>query len=404
MPKVSSKASKIIESPIREIIAKIEKAGDDPSIISLGGGASNINPPAELITFLKEKLEENPQKIAAYGSTKGHPNIRKAISEYIYQEQNIKIDPSSELMLTTGSTEGIFLAMEALIEQNDEVILADPTYCYAEPLTLLGATIIPIKVELEKNFQLDITKIKNAITNKTKLIILLSPDNPTGRMITKEIIEQIILLAKKHDFWIISDETYQDLTYSKKHYSVRVLAEQLDAKNNIITCCSFSKSLCIPGLRIGYIYGPKSVIEITSVLRQYTTMFPSQPSQLLAKRIVNNNAEIKKEFIRKILLPEYKKRRESMDKCLKEFLPKGKYNLPDGAFYFFVDFSYYINKKEFKTSKEFCEKLFEEEQVVVIPGSFFGKESKNFIRLTFAAENGDRIKEGIERISRFVNH
>src|SRR3989338_2331611 len=197
MPKVSSKASKIIESPIREIIAKIEKAGDDPSIISLGGGASNIHPPAELITFLKEKLEENPQKIAAYGSTKGHPNIRKAISEYIYQEQNIKIDPSSELMLTTGSTEGIFLAMEALIEQNDEVILADPTYCYAEPLTLLGAAIIPIKVELEKNFQLDITKIKNAITNKTKLIILLSPDNPTGRMITKEIIEQIILLAKK---------------------------------------------------------------------------------------------------------------------------------------------------------------------------------------------------------------
>ncbi|MBI3032932.1 pyridoxal phosphate-dependent aminotransferase [Candidatus Woesearchaeota archaeon] len=398
MPHLAKKAAQVIVSPIRKIVEEIEKAGDDTSIISFGGGASNIAPPQEVLDYLKNQLDRNPQQATAYGSTKGHYKTRKIITNYILKNEGINVNPSTEIMITTGSTEAIFLAFLALIEQGDEVILADPTYCYAEPLGLLGGIIKTIPVVLEDGFQINISGVKKNLTKKTKLLLLLSPDNPTGRVASREIVQELVLLAEKHDFWLLSDETYKDIIYDKTHYAPRVFG----GKNHVITCCSFSKTACIPGLRIGYMYGPENFIQVAAALRQYTTMFPSKPAQLIVEKFLENNSAIKHSFVMNNILPEYKRRRQIMDTCLKKYLPQAKYIVPEGAFYFFVNISSYLNKKKVTSVKEFSEKLLLEEKLVTIPGSFFGKQGENYLRLTFAAETESRIKEGFERFSKFV--
>lgn len=400
MPALAKKACSVINSPIRAIVEEIEKSGDNHTIISFGGGASNISPSPELIQFLKHKLDENPQQATAYGSTKGHYTTRSIISNNITQEQGIVIDPAKEIMLTTGSTEALFLTFLALIEPGDEVILTNPTYCYAEPLELLGAKIKQIAVNQENGFQINLTKVNEAVTKKTKLFLLLSPDNPTGRVASKETVKELVALAEKNDFWIISDETYKDIIYDKQHYAPRLFG----GKDNVITCCSFSKVACIPGLRIGYLYGPEHFIQVAAALRQYTTMFPSKPAQLVVEKFLENNGAIKHNFITNTVLPEYKLRRHVMNNCLKKYLPQGKYLMPEGAFYFFVDISYYMNAMKIASAKEFSEKLLLQERLVTIPGSFFGANGENYLRLTFVAESEHRIIEGFERFKHFIDY
>ncbi len=406
MASLAKKATQILESPIRKIVEEIEKAGNDASIISFGGGASNIAPPKELLEYLNQEFDTNPQQATAYGSTKGSYTTRKIITDYIKTNEHVVVNPATEIMITTGSTEAIFLAFLAVIEPGDEVILTDPTYCYAEPLMLLGATVRKIAVQLDNGFQFLINDVKKNITKKTKLLLLLSPDNPTGRIAKKEIVEQLVILAQEHDFWLLSDETYKDIIYEGEHCSPSIFVNRESehkGNNNIITCCSFSKSACIPGLRVGYMFGSEQFIQVASALRQYTTMFPSKPSQLLIEKFLENNGKIKDQFIKTVLLPEYKQRKNIMNQCLKKYLPNVNYILPEGGFYFFVDVCHYMKKKKIACVKEFSEKLLLHEKVVTIPGSFFGSNGENYLRLTFVAEPEQRIEEGFQRFKRFVN-
>jgi len=396
MAKLSSRIDKIHTSPIRRVAALLDDARERSDIISFGGGAPSLPPPKKFLDEFSRLLNENPLRSCGYTGTKGIPQLREAIARDVKKYSKVDFDPNSEIIVTTGATESIYSTIMSLIDSGDEIIITDPTYLgYREMIELAQGRPKQIPVHVENGYQPDGEELREAVSKKTKAIIVLSPDNPTGRIVNESFVKTLVDLAEDYDFWIISDEIYKHIVYEGEHVWI---SRHPGAKERTITVCSFSKEAGIPGLRLGYTLAPKQVIDAIEKMQQYSTLAPESIAQFPLVKFLNEN--MKEQYI-KDTVSSYSKKRDFMGKMIQQHLPLAKTVKPAGAYYYFVDMRDYLTKAN-RTEEEFAENLLRTTNVAVIPGRFFGDNGIGHVRMTFVSETEERIQLGIEKMARFL--
>jgi len=393
---LSKKIDYVQSSPIRKITAILAEARKKKDLISFGGGAPSLPPPQEVVEEIANRITHDPSNSVCYMGTRGISDLLELISQDLKKYGNIDVDPRRELQITVGGTEGILLSLMATTDQGDEVIIADPTYLgYPEAIKVVNAKPVTLPVYVSEDFQPDIERLKEVITNRTKGIILLSPDNPTGRVLNKDVAKAIVDLAVDHDFWIYSDEVYKHIIYEGEHVWVSALPR---AREHVITMCSMSKEVSVPGLRTGYMYGPPEVIEAAEKLKQYVSLCPNTLVQYALMSFYGGN--VKEKYIEKVV-SIYKSRRDVMLNAIREYLPKAKTVRPYGAFYVFADMRDYIEPTQMG-DEEFVMDILNTKDVAIIPGEHFGKNGRRHCRFTFVSEPAERIEMGVRRISEYL--
>jgi aspartate aminotransferase len=345
-----------------------------------------------------KKITQDPQGTSAYTGTRGFLELRKLVANDWAMHQGMKYAPESEVILADGATEAIFSAYLSIFNKNDELIVTDPTYLgYLEAAQLAGARIAKLPVSVDDGYQPNLESLKSLITKRTKAIILLSPDNPTGRIVRPDFVKGLVDLAVDHDFWIINDSTYRDIIYGEDRQAR--ITTLPGARERVISVGSFSKEASAPGFRLGYALGPREVIDSMEKVKQYTSLAPNTLSQNAMIRFLGGG--VKERYLRNLVIPTYMKRRDCMEKAIREFLPEARTVRPEGAFYFFVDMRRYLKSME-QNEEEFCNQLMARKGVVVIPGSFFGEKGAGHVRMTFVSEPEQRIEQGVKRIGEYV--
>jgi len=352
-----------------------------------------LPPRPEFLDEFNRLLKDEALRSCAYTGTRGIPALREAVAADVKSYGKVDFDPAAEIIVTTGATESIFSSLMCLIDPGDDVIITDPTYLgYREMIELAQGRAKTIPVNVEEDYQPTDEQLKQAVSKKTKAMILLSPDNPTGRVINASFVKTLVDLANEYDFWIISDDAYKHIIYEGEHVWV---TRYPGAKEHTITVCSFSKEAGIPGLRLGYTLAPKVVIESIEKMQQYSTLAPESIGQFALVNFLNHN--IKEQYI-KDSITAYVKKRDFMGTMIRNYLPLARTLKPPGAYYYFVDIRAYLSKVG-KTEEEFSEQLLTKTKVAVIPGRFFGENGKGHVRMTFVTEPEERIKLGIERMA-----
>lgn len=345
-----------------------------------------------------KRFTEDPQGSSVYTGTRGFMELRSLVAEDWKRSQGESYSPDQEVILTEGATEGIFCAFMSIFNKNDEVIVTDPTYLgYLESAQLAGARLVKLPVSVEDGYQPGLEQLKSLITRRTKAVALLSPDNPTGRIVREEFVKGLLDLAVDHEFWVVNDATYRDIVYGE--YQQPKITSYPRAHELVVSVGSFSKEASSPGLRLGYALGPSKLIDAMEKMKQYTSLAPNTASQHAMVRFLTGDT--KSRYLKDLVIPTYKKRRDFMDKCIREHLPNAKTVLPDGAFYFFVDIQRYLAAMG-RDEEEFCNRLLYRKGVVAIPGSFFGSKGAGHIRMTFVSEPEERIEMGVRRIGEYV--
>ena len=353
-------------------------------IISLGVGEPDFITPWHIREEAFYALEKGK---TSYTSNKGLLELRSAISYYLKEQFESNYDPGNEILITVGVSEGVDLAFRSIINPGDEIIIPEPCYvCYSPLATLSHAKVVTIDTT-KNNFDVTAEIIAKKITKKTKAILLSYPNNPTGATIKKEEQLKILELAKKNDLWVISDEIYAELSYDDMHTSFASLP---GAKERTILLNGFSKGWAMTGWRIGYICGPKELIDLSTKIHQYSVICAPITSQYAAiTAIKNSRPEIEK--MRKSYLH---RRNFLVDKLNSIGLTTKE---PAGAFYVLPSI-----KNTGLTSEDFCIKLLNEEKVAVVPGNIFGACGEGFVRLAYPTSL-DNLKEAAIRIKRFID-
>jgi aspartate aminotransferase len=241
--------------------------------------------------------------------------------------------------------------------------------------------------------------MKSLVTQRTKVVLLLSPDNPTGRIVQAPFVKGLLDLAVDNDFWIIYDATYRDVVYGEPGNIQPKLTSFAGAHERVISVGSFSKEASVPGLRLGYALGPQNAIDAMEKVKQYTSLAPNTLSQRAMVRFLSG--DIKEKYLREIVIPTYMKRRDFMEETIAKYMPDASTVTPDGAFYFFVDVRKYLAAMQ-STDDHFCDYLLKQKGVVAIPGSYFGEKGVGHIRLTFVTEPEGRIEAGMKRMGEYV--
>lgn len=398
MVTLSDRATGLHISPIRRVSALLAEANKRKELISFGGGAPSLPPPQEVIDEIVKRVSENPQASTVYTGTRGFLELRNLIADDWNRAQGAAYDPEKEVILTEGATEGIFCAFMSMFNKNDEVIVTDPTYLgYLESAQLAGARLVKLPVNVEESYQPNLETLKSLITRRTKAIALLSPDNPTGRIVREDFVKSVLDLAHDHEFWVVNDATYRDIVYGPTPQPK--ITSLPGAHEQVISVGSFSKEASVPGLRLGYALGPAVIIDAMEKVKQYTSLAPNTISQHAMVRFMTGDT--KERYLRDTVIPTYKTRRDFMEKCIKEHLPEAKTARPDGAFYFFVDMRRYLAAMD-RDEEELCNRLLYRKGVVAIPGSFFGSKGAGHIRMTFVSEPEERIEMGVRRMGEYV--
>ena len=325
-----------------------------------------------------------------YSSNSGFIELRRQIAKYLIRKYSVSYDPAKEIVVTVGASEGIDIALRALVGPGDEVIIPEPSFvAYKGCASFTGAAPVIIELKAEDGFKLKPEQLEKALTKRTKVVILPFPNNPTGAIMTREEQKKIVDVLKDRDVIIISDEVYAELTYSGKHVSFASFPE---IKEKTILINGFSKAFAMTGWRIGYACGHPVLIEAMNKIHQYAIMCSPTTAQYAASEALNNCDEEVDSMVR-----EYNRRRRVMvDGFRKAGLDCFE---PLGAFYVFPSI-----RSTGMTSDEFCEGLLKEEKVLAVPGSAFGSCGEGFIRTTYA-NSYENIVEAMKRIKQYVeNH
>ena len=378
---LSEKIKKMKPSGIRRFF---DIAGTMEDVISLGVGEPDFSTPWVIRRAAIQVLE---RKQIIYGPNKGIEPLRKAISNRIREKHGVDYNSSDEVLVTVGGSEAIDLAIRAVIDPNDEVLIIEPCFvCYAPLVELVGGIAVPVPTKIENNFKITVDDIKAKVTDRTKLIILPYPNNPTGAVMTKEDLEPIADFLRGTDILILSDEIYSELTYGRKHFSII----ELDGmRERTIYVNGFSKAYAMTGWRLGYAAAPEPIISQIAKIHQYGIMCSPYISQNAAiEALTSCDEEIEK------MTDEYNIRRRYL---VNEFNRLGLtcFN-PEGAFYVFP-----CIESTGLTSEEFCEQLLFEERVAVVPGSVFGDSGEGYIRVSYAYSL-KHLMEAISRIEKFL--
>ena len=379
--RVADRVSQIRGSGIREFFDIAQRMDD---VISLGVGEPDFVTPWSIREACIFALEKG---YTSYTSNWGLSELRQALSDYTYRETGVYYDPEDEILITTGVSEALDIALRAVLNSNEEVIVHEPSYVSYKPCTIFaGATPVCVDTEMRDGFKLRADKMETKITDKTKAVILNYPNNPTGATMERKDLEEIADVASEHDLLVISDEIYGKLTYEGKH---TCFASLNGMKERTILLNGFSKAYAMTGWRIGYAMGPRDLIGAMMKIHQYIMLCAPITAQMAALEALKCSTEVED------MVAAYNRRRRLMVRGLKEiglscFEPKG-------AFYAFPHIA-----NTGLTSEEFARQLLMTEKVVVIPGNVFGACGEGFIRCSYAVSEYE-LKEALERIGKFIS-
>lgn len=370
-------------SGIRKYFDMINEMED---VISLGVGEPDFVTPWNVVEAGIYSLEKGHTH---YSSNAGFIELRREISNYMERRYKVSYRAEDEILVTVGGSEGIDLALRALVGPGDEVIIPEPSFvAYKGCTAFTGATAKIINLKAENDFKLMPDMLREAITPKTKVVILPFPNNPTGAIMTREELEKIVDVLKDKDIVILSDEIYSELSYDKQHVSIASFPE---VKDKTLVINGFSKAYAMTGWRLGYACGNKVLIDAMKKIHQYAIMCSPTTAQYAAIEALKNGDDNVKDMAK-----EYNRRRRVLvDGFRKMGLECFE---PLGALYVFP-----CIKSTGMTSDEFCEKLLMEEKVLAVPGNAFGECGEGFIRACYAASMDDLI-EAIKRINRFIQN
>lgn len=353
--------------------------------ISLGIGEPDFPTPWHIRNAGITSLEKGYTK---YTPNAGLSDLRKAISDYMKRRFELDYDPMGQILVTVGGSEGLDLALRCILEAGDEVIVPTPSFvCYGPLASMAHGVPVLVETKAENEFRLTAQELRNAITPKTKALVLPYPNNPTGGIMEREHLEELAQVLRGTDIMVISDEIYAELTYGNKHVS---MANIPDMYERTIVVNGFSKAYSMTGWRMGYLCGPREIVGAMTKLHQYGIMSAPTTSQYAAIEAMRNGdgdiADMKEEYDarRRFLVDGFRKL--GLD-CFE----------PRGAFYTFP-----CIKSTGLKSEEFCERLILQERVAVIPGSAFGPGGEGFVRACYAASMKD-LAEALKRIERFLN-
>lgn len=378
---LSGKVKQIKPSGIRKFFDIVSEMDD---AISLGVGEPDFDTPWHI---REEGIYSLEKGRTFYTSNSGLKELKEEVSKYLDRRFGLKYEPSGEIMITVGGSEAIDGALRAMLDEGDEVILPQPSYVSYEPCIVL-ADGVPVIVELkeENGFKLTRQQLEEVVTEKTKILIMPFPNNPTGAIMTEEELKPIVDFVIEHDLFVISDEIYSELTYSGTHASIGAFPGM---KERTIVINGFSKSYAMTGWRLGYACGPKVILDQILKIHQFAIMCAPTTSQYAAiEALRHGDADVEK------MRNEYDRRRRFL---LNAFQEMGiECFEPFGAFYMFPSI-----KKFGMSSDEFATRLLKEEKIAVVPGTAFGDFGEGFLRISYAYSIED-LKAALERIESFI--
>lgn len=379
---LSMRITEVKPSGIRKFFDLVSEMKD---AISLGVGEPDFDTPWHIRDEGIYSLEKGR---TFYTSNAGLKELKIEIAEFLKRRYGMEYDYKDEILITVGGSEAIDIAMRAMLDAGDEVLIPQPSYVSYEPCAIL-ANGVPVIIELkeENEFRLTAEELEAAITPKTKILVLPFPNNPTGAVMEKKDLEAVANIVKAHDLFVISDEIYSELTYLDGHVSIAALPGM---KERTVLINGFSKSHAMTGWRLGYACAPKIILEQMLKIHQFAIMCAPTTSQYAAVDAMRNGDEDVAN-----MRDEYNGRRRFLMHRFKEM------NLrcfePFGAFYVFPCI------KEFgMTSEEFATRFLEEEKVAVVPGTAFGDCGEGFLRISYAYSL-ENLKVALERLEKFID-
>ena len=382
-----------MRNPLSKTITEIKPSGirkffdiasERKDTISLGVGEPDFDTPWHIRDEGIYSLEKGK---TFYTSNSGLLELREEINNYLTRRCNVSYDPKSEIIITVGGSEAIDIGLRAMLDPGDEVLIPQPSYVSYEPCTILAGGV-PVIIELknENEFRLTEEELLAAITDKTKILILPFPNNPTGAIMEREDLEKIAKICIEKDIFVMSDEIYSELTYGREHVSIASLPGM---KERTILINGFSKAYAMTGWRLGYACGPKEIIQQMTKIHQFAIMCAPTTSQYAAVEAIKNGDEDVA-----MMRESYNQRRNFLMNAFKEMgLPCFE---PFGAFYVFPCI------KEFgMTSEEFAFALLDAENLAVVPGTAFGDSGEGFLRISYAYSL-EKLKTAMGRIEHFI--
>ena len=379
---LTKKVQQIKPSGIRRFFDLAETMDN---VISLGVGEPDFATPWSIRREAILSLEKGRTH---YTANSGLIGLRKAISDYTKNRHNIEYNPNNEIIVTVGGSEAIDIAIRSMVDVGDEVLIVEPCFvCYAPLVQMCGGVPVSIETKVEDNFKLRANSLKEKISDKTKLLILPFPNNPTGAIMTREDLSEIVEVLKDTNIIVLTDEIYSELTYGRKHCSI---IEFEGMKERTVYINGFSKAFAMTGWRLGYLCAPSEIVKQMLKLHQYGIMSSPTISQYSAiEALTHCEDEVAK------MRDEYNiRRRFVVDSFNKMGLTC--FN-PEGAFYVFP-----CIKSTGLSSEDFCERLLYDKGVAVVPGDAFGNCGKGFIRVSYAYSL-KHLQEALRRIQDFLN-
>ena len=383
-----------MRNPLSDKIVSIEPSGirkffdivnEMKDAISLGVGEPDFDTPWHI---REEGIYSLERGRTFYTSNAGLKELKEEIAAYLDRRFDLPYDPGHEIVVTIGGSEAIDAAFRAVLNPGDEVLLPQPSYVSYEPCIVLADGVpVPIALREEDGFKLTKELLLGAITDKTKILVMPFPNNPTGAIMTKEDLEEIVDVIIEKDLFVISDEIYSELTYGSNHVSI---ASFPGMKERTIVINGFSKSYAMTGWRLGYACGPRVIMDQILKIHQYAIMCAPTTSQYAAvSALKKGDADVER------MRTAYNQRRNYL---MRRFDKMGLQCFePFGAFYVFPSI------KEFGlTSEEFATRLLQQEKVAVVPGIAFGTSGEGYVRISYAYSIED-LKEALERVEHFIN-
>lgn len=379
---ISQRAREIPPSGIRKFF---DLALTMEEVISLGVGEPDFPTPWNLCEASIYSIEQGG---TSYTSNRGLQSLREALSRYLHDHYHLSYDPDGEMVITTGVSEGLDIAIRAIVDPGDEVLVAEPCYVSYPPcVTLAGGIPVPVQCVEKDHFCLNPDRLMEKISGKSKALIINFPNNPTGAVMRSEDLKAMADIVCDHDLILISDEVYAELTYEGRHVASATVG---DLAERTITLNGFSKAYAMTGWRIGYLCAPKDICDAALKIHQYVMLCAPVMGQVAALEGIRRGEEEKDRMIR-----EYHVRRNLFVESLNRIgLPC---HLPEGAFYAFPSV-----EKSGLTDYEFAERLLKEEHVAAVPGSVFGSGGEGHLRCAYAVSRKD-LNEAVMRMEQFIS-
>ncbi|MBQ7624118.1 MAG: aminotransferase class I/II-fold pyridoxal phosphate-dependent enzyme [Clostridia bacterium] len=357
-----------------------------PDAISLGVGEPDFITPGHIVSAGIASLRGGKTK---YTANNGLISLRREISNYYRKRFHVDYDPNDEIVCTVGASEGIDLVIRTFLTTGDEFLITEPSFVAYAPLTsICGAKPVPLKTYKKDNFKITPESLRQAITPKTKMILITFPNNPTGAVMNRDELLEIAKIIREHNIMVLSDEVYAELTYDEEPVCFASLPGMWE---RTITVSGFSKAFAMTGWRIGYVCAPRELLNYIAQIHQYALMCSSTPAQYAALQALQHG------FSDTVVMRDtYNARR----KYVYNRLVSMGFDCfePQGAFYIFPDVSLYA-----KDGEEFSERLLKEQHVAVVPGIAFGETGKHHIRISYAYSM-DVIAEALDRMELFVEN